>query len=313
MKALVTVKFQDEEIRSLEDLGYQVIFKDERDIEFSKDIEDVDLMVSSFAFDKLDIDLLPRLKWIQLLTVGVNQISLDKVEKRNITVTNNRGGYSIPISEWIVLKILEMLRNSRDFYKKQDGRLWKEDFSLLELYGKTVGFLGTGSIASQAAKRLENFGVELIGINSTAREAEHFHKTFGVDRIKEVVSLFDFLVISAAYTDKTHHLIDEEVFSHMKDGSYIVNIARGSIMDEEALINNLKSGKIRKAALDVFEEEPLSETSPLWEMDNVIITPHNSWASEMYNKRRFETAYNNMKNFINNEPLNNVIDFTRGY
>lgn len=313
MKALVTVKFKDEEIKKLEDLGYEVVFKDERDISFSKDLEDVDIMVSSFAFDRLDIGLLPKLKWIQLLTVGINQIPLEKVLERNISITNNRGGYSIPIGEWIVLKILEMIKNSKEFYHKQNKKLWKEDLSLLELYGKTVGFLGTGSIASEAAKRLESFGVEIIGINSSARDVQHFHKTFSVDNINQVVSQCDFLVISAAYTDKTHHLLDETVLSHMKDGSYIVNIARGSIIDEEALINNLKSGKIRKAALDVFEEEPLNEDSPLWEMENVIITPHNSWASEMYHRRRFETTYNNMERFINNAPLNNLIDFNRGY
>lgn len=99
----------------------------------------------------------------------------------------------------------------------------------------------------------------------------------------------------------------------MKDGSYIINIARGSIIDEKALISNLESGKIKKAALDVFEVEPLPEDSPLWNMDNAIISPHNSWASEMNFRRRYEIAYKNMKKYINKDKLINVIDLRRGY
>src|SRR5699024_3704094 len=101
------------------------------------------------------------------------------------------------------------------------------DTSLLELYGKTVGFIGTGSIATEAAKRLEAFGVNIIGVNSSGREAKDFHKSFSIDEINQVVADCDFLIVAAPYTEKTHHLIDESVFSRMKDGTYIVNIARG--------------------------------------------------------------------------------------
>ena len=313
LKALVTVKFRDEEIRSFENLGYEVIYKDEKDIKFSSDIEDVDIILSSFAFSKIDINLLPNLKWIQLLTVGINQVPVDKIQNRNIVLTNNKGAYSIPISEWIVLKILEMIKNSKEFYDKQNKKQWKVDTSLLELYGKTLGFIGTGSIATEAAKRLEAFGVDIIGINSSGRKVDGFHKCFPVDEISQVVPNCNFIIITSPYTEKTHHLIDESVFSSMKDGTYFLNIARGSIVDEKALIKNLKSGKIKKAALDVFEDEPLAEDSPLWEMDKTIITPHNSWSSEMVRKRRYETAYNNMKRYINGQELVNVIDLEKGY
>lgn len=313
LKALITQKYTDEEMKALEELGYELIFKDERDISFSEDIKDVDLMVVFNPFDKIDIELLPNLKWIQLLSAGINQVPADKVIKQNIILTNNRGGYSIPIAEWIVLKLLEMLNNSREFYDKQNNKLWKMDTSLLEIFGKTVGFIGTGSIAQEAAKRLDAFGVNIVGINSSGRKANHFHKIFSIDRINEAVKECDFIIVSAPYTEKTHHLINEDVFSHMKDGTYLVNIARGSIIDEQSLINNLLSGKIRKAALDVFELEPLPEDSPLWNMDNVIITPHNSWASEMNPRRRFEIAYKNMKKYKNKEELVNVIDLAKGY
>jgi phosphoglycerate dehydrogenase-like enzyme len=313
LKALFTFKYKDEEMKSLEKLGFDIIFKDERNITFSEEIKDIDLMVCFDPFNKIDIGLFPNLKWIQLLSAGINQVPIDKIIAQDIILTNNRGGYSIPIAEWIVLKILEMIKNSKEFYDKQNKKIWKMDTSLLELYGKTVGFIGTGSIAQEAAKRLEGFGVKILGINASGKNANHFHQCFSIDKINDIVPQCDFLVIAAPYTDNTHHLIDNSVFTNMKDGTYLVNIARGSIIDENALINYLQSGKIKKTALDVFEVEPLSEDNPLWKMDNVIISPHNSWASEMYSRRRYEIAYENMKRYINNEELINVVNLKIGY
>lgn len=313
MKALITQKYTEEEMKMLEDLGYKLIFKDERDISLTDDIKDIDLMLCFNPFDKIDISLMPNLKWIQLLSAGINQVPEDKVIKQNIILTNNRGGYSIPIAEWIVLKLLEMINNSREFYEKQNKKIWKMDTSLLEIHGKTIGFIGTGSIAQEAAKRLQAFGVNIIGINSSGKKADCFDECYSIDNISNVIKDCDFIIVAVPYTEKTHHLLDEEVFSNMKDGTYLINIARGSIIDEEALIRNLESGKIAKAALDVFEVEPLPENSPLWDMENVIITPHNSWASEMNFRRRFEIAYKNMKKYKDNEILINVIDLSRGY
>lgn len=313
MKALITFKYKDEEMKILENLGYEVIFKDERQISFSEETKDIDILVCFDPFDKIDIDSFPNLKWIQLLSAGINQVPLEKVLEKNIVLTNNRGGYSIPIAEWIVLKALEMIKNSKEFYDKQNKKIWKMDTSLLELYGKTIGFLGTGSIAQEAAKRFEPFGVKILGINQSGRDADYFHQCYSIDKINQVISQCDFLVIAAPYTEKTHHVINSEVFSNMKDGTYLINIARGSIIDEKSLIENLKSGKIKKAALDVFENEPLTEDSPIWEMDNVIISPHNSWASEMFRRRRFDIAYENMKRYISNENLINVVDINKGY
>jgi len=313
MKTLVTYKYTDEQMKSLEDLGYKIIFKNEKDIRFSDEMKDVDTLVCFNPFDTLDISKFPNLKWIQLLSAGINQVPKDIVLDKNILLTNNRGGYSIPIGEWIVLKILEMLKDSKGFYDRQNRKEWKMDTSILELYGKTVAFIGTGSIASEAAKRLEPFGVENIGINTDGREVKYFHKTFSNDHMNEAIGQSDIIVITTPYTKETHHLVDEELFSNIKDGTYLVNIARGSIIDEKALIKNLETGKIKKAALDVFEVEPLPEDNPLWEMDNVIISPHNSWASEMNRNRRYKIAYENMKRYINNEELINVINLKKGY
>lgn len=313
MKTLITLKFKEEEFQSLKDLGYDVIYRNEKDIVFSDEIKDIDTMVCFNPFNKIDIDMFPNLKWIQLLSAGINQVPIDKVLNNDIKLTNNRGGYSIPIAEWTVLKILEMFKNSKEFHNKQREKIWESDSSLLELYGKTVGFLGTGSIAKETAKRLEAFGVNILGFNTDGKDRKHFHKSYNIEKLKDMVPELDILVVAAPYTDETHHLVDRSVLSNMKNDSYIVNIARGSIIDEKALIESLKSGNVKKAALDVFEEEPLPKDSPLWTMDNVYVSPHTSWASEMIKRRRYEISYENMKRYISNEDLVNVVDIHKGY
>jgi len=313
LKALFTMSFSEDEFKSLGDLGYEIIFEDEKDFSLSEEMKDAEVLVCFNPFEKLQLADFPKLKWIQLLSAGVNHAPAEEILEKNILLTNNRGGYSIPIAEWIVLKALEMINNSKEFYEKQNERLWEMDNSLRELHGKTIGFIGTGDIAQEAAKRLDAFGVKILGISATGKPANHFHETYPIDKIKEIVAKCDFLVVAAPYTEQTHHLVDEEVLSSMKDGVYLINIARGSIIDEKVMIEYLRSGKIKKAALDVFEIEPLPVDNPLWEMDNVIVSPHNCWGSEMTHQRRFEIAHKNMKKYINNEELVNVIDLNKGY
>lgn len=294
-------------------LGYDIIEKSEKELYFSEELRDAEVLVCYNPFNTLDISKLPNLKWIQLTSVGIDQVPIDILKKNSITLTNNKGGYSIPIGEWIVLKLLEMYKNSKAFYQKQSQKIWKIDTSLLELYGKTIGFIGTGSIASEAAKRLKGFGVDILGLNTRGTKTEYFDKCYSIDKINEMVKLSDAIVVSIPHTEKTHNLLNEEVFQEMKNGVYLVNIARGSIIDERAMINNLNNGKIKCAALDVFEKEPLDKNNPLWEIENVIITPHNSWVSEMRDDRRFNIIYDNLKRYLSNQTLKNIVDLNKGY
>lgn len=294
-------------------LGYSIIEKSEKDLYFSEELKDVEVLVCYNPFKTLDISKFPNLKWIQLTSVGIDQVPINILKEKNIILTNNKSGYSIPIGEWIVLKLLEMYKNSKAFYQKQSEKIWKIDTSLLELYGKTIGFIGTGSIASEAAKRLKGFDVKILGLNTRGTNTEYFDQCYSIDKIKDMVKLCDAVVVSIPHTEKTHNLLNEEVFQEMKNGVYLVNIARGSIIHESAMIENLKNGKIKCAALDVFEKEPLDENNPLWEMENVIITPHNSWVSEMRDDRRFNIIYENLKRYVSDQPLRNIVDLNKGY
>lgn len=297
----------------IKELGYEVSIVRENEITNNDEVNDSEVLVCYNPFNTLDISKMRRLKWIQLSSVGIDQLPFDIIKNRGIQVTNNKGGYSIPIGEWIVLKILEMLKKSSSLYRKQQMKKWKMDMSLLELYGKTVGFVGTGSIAAEAAKRLQGFEVNILGVNTSGTNTEYFNKCYSTEKIDDMLNQCDIVVITIPYTRKTHHMINDNRFKAMRDGAFIVNIARGNIIDEQTLISNIRNGKIKGAALDVFEEEPLNLDNPLWGFDNVIVTPHNSWVSEEMNERRFKLILENLKRYSAGEKLVNLVDIDKGY
>lgn len=313
MKVLFTYNYGEEKMKAVADLGYDVLYVNEKEVTNSDKISEIDVLVCYNPFSRLDISELKQLKWIQLSSVGIDQLPKQKVKDQKIIVTNNRSGYSIPMGEWIVMKILEMLKNSKEFYSKQSQRKWQIDTSLLELYNKTICFVGTGSIASEAAKRLKGFDVNIIGINTKGRNVEYFDRCFSISEMNIALSQADVIVLSVPYTKETHHIINENNIGSIKKGAFLVNIARGSIIKEAALIQALQQGSIRCAALDVFDEEPLPEHSPFWQLDNVIITPHNSWMSEARNERRYNITYENLKRYITGESLMNIVDIDKGY
>lgn len=313
MKALFTYDYGKEKMEKIRALGYEIMYQYEREVAYHERFKDVEVLVCYNPFTTLDISKLQKLKWIQVSSIGIDQVPREYLKKSDIILTNNKGGYSIPMGEWVVLKSLELMKNSKKMYDKQRNKEWYMDTSILELYGKTVGFVGTGSIAMEAAKRFQGFGVNILGLNTKGRDVEYFDKCYGQSEFKEMLSLCDVVVLTIPYTKETHHMFNEEIFSVMKDGAYLINVSRGSIINENDLIKKLREGKIKGAALDVFEEEPLKKNNPLWELENVIITPHNSWVSEMRNIRRFNMIYENMRKYISGENLINVVNLAKGY
>lgn len=312
IKTLITYNFGEKRMKALENLGFELIFMHDRRVTYNDELSDVEVIVGYNPFENLDISNLKGLRWIQLLSAGIDKVPKEKVIEKDIIVSNNKG-YSIPIGEWIVLNILELLKQSPRLYRSQSLRVWKIEKGILELYGKTVGFIGTGAIAKEAAKRVQCFEARTLGLNTKGTDTQYFDECLSTERIDEMLKQSDIVVVTVPYTESLYHLIDEGRISSMKDGVLFVNISRGTIVDEAALIEGLRSGKIAGAALDVFEEEPLSKESPLWDMENVIVTPHNSFYSDKREDRMYEIIYNNMKNYIEGKKINNIVDMKRGY
>lgn len=313
IKLLCTRDFGRENINNVEKLGYEIQVVRENNLHYKDEFRDTEVLLCYDPFKTLDTSKMDKLKWIQLFSIGIDQAPKAEIRKKNIILTNNKGGYSIPMGEWIVLKILEMLKHSGKFYENQANKQWKMDMKILELYGKTVGFVGTGSIAKEAAKRLAAFGVKILGLNTKGSDVEYFNMCFPSENVGDMLRLSDIVVISIPYTKNTHHLINEDLFKSMKNGVYIVNIARGSILDERVFIENIENGKIAGAAVDVVESEPLDKDNPLWKFPNVIVTPHNSWVSEKSDIRRFNMISDNLKRYVSGDKLVNVVDINKGY
>jgi len=313
MKALFTYHYGEEKMRAISDLGYEIIHIHESKISNCRELEDIEVLVCYNPFNSLDITKLKNLKWIQLSSIGIDQAPLSYIKEKGIILSNNKGGYSIPMGEWIVLKILEIYKNSKYFYEKQREKKWKLSTDVFEIYGKKVGFLGTGTIAKEGAKRLQGFGVTIYGLNTRGRNVEYFDKCFTMSEIDELLAISDIVVCTMPYTKETHHLLNKEKIDKMKKDSVLINVSRGDIIDEKALIKSISDKKFMGVALDVFENEPLPEDNPLWSFEEVYITPHNSWISQMRNERRFSTIYENMVRYKDGKELINVVNLDRGY
>ena len=313
MKVLFTYDYGTENINKVKDLGYEVTIINERDIKNSSDVNNTEILICYNPFELLDINKIKNLKYILLSSIGFDQLPMDKVKNNNIVVTNNRGGYSIPMGEHIVLSMLEIYRNSKAKFVLQNENKWKIDTSILEVFNKNILFIGTGTIATEAIKRLSGFDMNIYGINTTGKETENIKKCYKFGEMDRVIKNMDFVVLSLPHTDKTHYMVDYEFMNKMKDDSVLINVSRGKIINEKDLILQLKEGKFKGVALDVFETEPLDNSSELWGFQNVNISSHSSWISEMRNIRRFDYIYKNLKRLKENEALINVVNLERGY
>jgi len=311
MKVLFTKDYGKEKFDKIKELGYETIYYNESIVTNNEDVDNADILVTYNPFKTLDISKMKNLKYIQTTSIGIDQIPIEKILNRDIIIANNKGGYSIPIGEWIVMSILEVYKNSKKFYEQQLKKKWKMNFSISELSGKKIGFIGTGALATEAAKRLQGFDVEIWGINRTGYNKEYFAKCFASNEMDEVFKNCDVVVSTIPATKETLGIINKDKFEIMKDDSVFINVGRGNIVNEKDLIKYMK--KFRGVVLDVFENEPLDKENELWKFDNIIITPHNSWVSDKNEERTFNMIYDNLKNYIENKPLKNIVDISKGY
>lgn len=313
MKVLFTYDYGEACMEQIRALGIKADYHDEKNIDAYKDVEDVEVLICYKPFEKIKLKAFKSLKLILLSSIGFDQLPKDEVEALNITVCNNRGGYSIPMGEWIVMKLLELMKHSKQMYENQSHQHWHMDTDILEVYQKKIVFLGTGTIAQEASKRLSGFDMEIVGLNTTGHTDPYFESCYPIVDAKDHVKDAAAVVVSLPLTNNTKGLVGKEILDAMPKSSVLINIARGEIVDEVYLTEVLKEKRIKAAALDVFHQEPLHKDNPLWQLDNVSITCHNSWISERRNQRRFDLIFENVKRYQKGEKLLNQVNILRGY
>lgn len=258
------------------------------------------------------LERMPSLKWVHTLSAGVERIPVDVLAEKRITLTNTRGIHGIPISETVYGMMLAFSRGLHILRDQQRERVWKR-VPGDELWGKTLGIVGLGSIGREIARRAGVFGMRVIGIKAAPRPLEGVEKVYDPSGLPEVLKQSDYVVLSAPLLESTYHLIGEKQLKMMKPTAVLINIARGDLVDEAAVLKALNSGVIRGYGSDVFEVEPLPEASPLYGHPNVIISPHQSGLSPMYMPRAIELFAENLKRFARGEQLLNEVDPVRGY
>jgi len=251
----------------------------------------------------------PRLKWIQALGTGVdNIIDLPSLGKE-VLVTNVRGIHGAPVSEATIAYMLSLARDLPRASVAHDKGQW-ERWPAALLAGKTVGILGVGLIAEYLAPICKALHMTVVGISGSPREAKGFDRMAHRDDFVKVVPELDFLVALAPLTAETRGIVGAKVFAAMKPTAYLVNVARGGVVDEPALIAALESGEIAGAALDVFAQEPLPASSPLWRTKNVTIFSHLGGYSQGYEDRAMPTIAGNMAKFLSGD-LKSMINIVR--
>lgn len=293
-------------------------------------LDDVEVMLRgrlpAELFDRI-LARAPALRWVHSATAGVERVLTPSSRARHLVITNARGVFSRPISEYVMLMILAVCRRLPSLLELQAERTW-QPLESRELRDVTVGIVGLGSIGRAVGALATAFGCRVVATRrrpeAGAQAAdgagdEPYLGTLMLDRVlppeqlPELLAESDFVVLAAPLTLDTRGLIGDEAIARLKPGAWVINVARGELVDERALGRALRDGRLGGAVLDTFREEPLPPSSPLYDLPNVILTPHTSWSSTRVLDRSVDLFCENLRLYAAGEPLLNVVDPAAGY
>ena len=294
MKVLVTGawKATAEQLQAIRDLGHEVVFQQQEAEPLACPYEEVEGAVCNGLFLSHPIEKFTNLRFIQLTSAGFDRVPMDYVRAHGIEIHNARGVYSAPMAEFALSGVLQLYKKADFFRENQRRHLWLKDRKLRELTGKTVLVVGCGSVGTACAKRFKAFDCKVIGIDIAVRQDCCYNEMRPLSDLDTLLPSADIIVLTVPLTDETRGLLNERRFALLKSDAVLVNIARGAVVDQTALLNHVDA--IGGAVLDVFDEEPLAADSPLWDKPNVIVTPHNSFVGDGVAKRLLETILGNL-------------------
>ncbi len=331
---LITVSFPEEMMERIRALSprLNVVLDPVSDLEDLQEelLPDVEILyTTSLLPDPEDV---PKLKWIQINYAGIDHLTGHSILNSDVRVTTLSGVASSVMTEYVLMAILGLGHKLPLLLEDKSEKNWAEDndkkFRPFELRGSTVGIVGYGSIgrgiarackslgasvlaAKRDLKALKDEGYQIEGIGDP--EAELVDRIYPPQAIGSMAELCDFLVITLPLTRETRGFVDESVFSRMKSSSFLIDVSRGGVVDHGALVEALNDGRLAGAALDVYPVEPLPESSPLWEMKNVILSPHIAGSSRHYLELAIDLFVENMQRYLADQPLLNEFNLERGY
>ena len=298
MNILVTgawngAKTQLDTIRAM---GHQVLFLQNESDELPCACSWVEGVICNGLFLHHPMEQFTALRYIQLTSAGFDRVPMEQVNSCGIDIYNARGVYGVPMAEFALCGVLQLYKQSRFFSEKQANRCWEKHRGLMELAGKTVCIVGCGSVGTECARRFEAFDCRVVGVDVFTQERPHFQQILPLEQLNEALAVADVVVLTLPLTTETRHLMNGTRFGKMKPGAVLVNIARGAVVDTDSLTEALR-GNLGGAVLDVFEEEPLDPEHPLWSMENVLLTPHNSFVGDGNQARLCRVIMENLERY----------------
>jgi phosphoglycerate dehydrogenase-like enzyme len=259
--------------------------------------------------------LATRLRWVHSHSAGVEKILFPELVASPAVLTNSRGVFKGPLAEFVIGAVLYFTKDFRRLIRNQAAGIWQQ-FEVGEVQGKVMGIVGYGEIGQACAERARALGMNILGLRrrpELCKGDPWLEAAFGPDGLHDLLAKSDFTVLAAPATPRTRNLIGESEFAAMKASSVLINVGRGSVVDEAAMIDALKRGRIRGAALDVFETTPLPSGHPFYRLENVLLSPHSADHVPGINQRGTEFFVQNLQRFLKGEPLKNVVDKGAGY
>jgi phosphoglycerate dehydrogenase-like enzyme len=279
--------------------------------DFSKVLPDAEILVCT-ELSAHEAASARNLRWIQVTSAGIERVLPAREQLSHVLVTNARGIHSELMSDHVLAAMVMLQWDFPRILHDQRERRWRRE-PKAALAGKTLGIVGAGAIGAEIGRRASHFGMRVLGIRRSGEPLPGFEAVFQPDRLLDVLAQSDFVCVTVPATDATRRLIGPVQFRAMKAGAFFINIARGSVVDEAELIGALRNGSLAGAALDVFETEPPADDNPLWDMPNVIVTPHISGMLDTNEERLVSIFAENLGRYRSGAPLRNMVDLARGY
>jgi phosphoglycerate dehydrogenase-like enzyme len=246
----------------------------------------------------------PHARWLHMFSAGLDGPVFARLGAQGLTITHSAGSSAVPIAHTVLMQLITMCRRGRGWHLAQSAHRWEQG-EVDDVEGRRVTVVGLGSIGTEVARLAQHFGMQVTGLRRRPTGNEPC-RTMPISALHDLLPHTDDLVLTAPLDDHTRGMIGAEQLALLPRGARLVNVGRGELIDEPALVEALRSGHIGAAALDVFATEPLPTDSPLWDMPNVLITPHSSGSTELAEQRAAAVFTDNLRRLVAGEPLRNV-------